>query len=231
MAEFNEQLRRIAGLREKCRQCEESLYRARLTLQRTNKQLRRAEAKQTVVNPDRDREVAAVRAQIGRLNARLAALRTELEEVARWFTAMAEQRRLTEHLQQNLTSIQNRIAALRLQLTELQNADDPLSVEANNERAAITAELTRLEKVAAEITASFRIATGKFRELLEREQSQRARQAELEREIESVRRELSVTQGRLVELLQPAFQDPASLRDQIDEVKATTTSLLEDCGD
>src|SRR5205807_4797736 len=102
MAEFNEQLKLISGLREKCRQCDESLYRARLSLQRTNKQLRRAEEKQTVVDPDRDGEVAAVRAQIGRLNARLAALRAELEEIARWFTTFAEQRRLTEHLQQNL---------------------------------------------------------------------------------------------------------------------------------
>jgi phosphoglycerate-specific signal transduction histidine kinase len=49
-----------------------------------------------------------LRAQIGRLNARLAALR-EVEQVA-LVRGLAEQRRLTEHLQQNLTSIQNRIA-------------------------------------------------------------------------------------------------------------------------
>src|SRR5215218_5933652 len=109
MAEFNEQLKLISGLREQCRQCDETLYRARLGLHRTNQQLRRAEEKQTVVDRDRDRQVDALRAQIGRLNARLAALRAESEELARWFASLAEQRRLTEHLQQNLTSIQNRI--------------------------------------------------------------------------------------------------------------------------
>ncbi|PYS22676.1 MAG: hypothetical protein DMF72_12505 [Acidobacteria bacterium] len=231
MAEFNEQLKLISGLREKCRQCDESLYRARLSLQRTNKQLRRAEEKQTVVDPDRDGEVAAVRAQIGRLNARLAALRAELEEIARWFTTFAEQRRLTEHLQQNLTSIQNRMAALRLQLTKLQQQDPRLRDETDNEVAAITAELSRLEKVAAEVTASVRKAIGVLSELEEHEASQRAGQDELQREIERVREELTATQGRLVELLQPAFQDPATLKARSEAVKSTTKRLLEDCGD
>ena len=145
MAEFNEQLKLISGLREECRQCDESLYRARLSLQRTKQQLRGAEEKQTVVDPDRDREAAAVRAQIAGLNARLAALRAELEEVARWFTTVGEQRRLTEHLQQNLASIQNRIAALRLQLAELQQDPRP-SDETKNEIANVTAELSKLEQ-------------------------------------------------------------------------------------
>src|SRR5205807_1406687 len=194
-------------------------------------QLRRAEEKQTIVDPDRDGEVAAVRAQIGRLNARLAALRAELEEIARWVRTLAEQRRLTEHLQQNLTSIQNRMAALRLQLTELQQQDPRLRDETDNEVAAITAELSRLEKVAAEVTASVRKAIGVLRELEEHEASQRARQDELQREIERVREELTATQGRLVELLQPAFQDPATLKARSEAVKSTTKRLLEDCGD
>src|SRR5687768_10206086 len=113
MPEFDEQLRLISRLREQCRACDEALYRARLGAKRTNQDLRRAEEKQTVAEPDRDREGAALRAHIGRLNASLAALRTESEQIAQWFAALAEQRRLTEHLQQNLTSIQNRIAALR----------------------------------------------------------------------------------------------------------------------
>lgn len=227
MPEFNEQLKLISGLREQCRQCDETLYRARLGLQRTNQHLRRAEEKQTVVNPDRDREVAALRAQIGRLNARLAALREESEQVSRWFAALAEQRRLTEHLQQNLTSIQNRIAAVRNHLAEMQREDPPPTEGIK----AGEAELARLEQVQAEVTAILRKATEAFQELQGRENSQRAKQEELQREIESVRGELTATQGRLVELLQPAFQDVEILKARSEEIKSDTRRFLDDCGD
>ena len=227
MPEFDEQLRVISRLREECRQCDETLYRARLGLQRTNQHLRRAEEKQTVGNPDRDREVAALRAQIGRLNARLAALREESERLARWFAALAEQRRLMEHLQQNLTSIQNRIAALRLQLAELQQQDPPPS----DEIRAAEAELARLARIQTDVTATVRQATEDFHELQEHEESQRAKQDELQREIERVRGELTATQGRLVELLQPAFQNVEILKDRSEEIKSTTRRLLDDCGD
>ena len=227
MAEFDEQLKLISGLREQCRQCDEALYRARLGLQRTNRHLRRAEEKQTVVNPDRDREVAALRAQIGRLNARLSALREESEQVAQWFTALAEQRRLTEHLRQNLTSIQNRIAALRQHLAELQQQDH---LSGDEIRAGET-ELARLAKVEADVTATLKKATDALAELQESENSQRAKQEELQREIESIRGELAATQGRLVELLQPAFQDVETLKAQSEGVRSTTKRLLDDCGD
>jgi predicted nucleic acid-binding Zn-ribbon protein len=227
MAEFNEQLKLISGLREQCRQCDESLYRGRLGLQRTNQQLRRAEEKQTVANPDRDREVAALRAEIGRLNARLAALREESEQVAQWFAVLAEQRRLAEHLQQNLTSIQNRIAASRQHLAELQQ-QDPLPTD---EIGAAEAELSRLARVEADVTVSVRKATDVLRELQEREESQRAKQDELQREIERVRGELTTTQGRLVEQLQPAFQDVETLKARSEENKSVTKRLLDDCGD
>jgi hypothetical protein len=227
MAEFNEQLKLISGLREQCRRCDETLYRARLTLKRTNQHLRRAQEKQTVVNPDRDREVGALRAQIGRLNARLAALREESEQVAQWFAALAEQRRLTEHLQQNLTSIQNRLALLRLQLAELQQQDPP----PGDEISASEAELSRLAKVQADVTATLRKATEAFQELRGREGGQRAKQEELQREIEGVRGELTATQGRLAELLRPAFQDVETLKARSEEVKSTAKRLLDDCGD
>jgi predicted nucleic acid-binding Zn-ribbon protein len=231
MAEFNEQLKLISGLREQCRECDETLYRARLGLKRTNQQLRRAEEKQTVANPDRDREVAALRAQIERLNARLAALREESEQVAQWFATLAEQRRLLEHLQQNLTSIQNRIAALRQHLAELQQQAPPLSDEASDEIKAGEAELARLVQVERDITATVRKATDALRELQDREGSQRAKQDELQREVESVRGELAATQGRLVELLQPAFQDAETLKARTEEVKSTAKRLRDDCGD
>lgn len=227
MPEFNEQLKLISALREQCRKCDETLYRTRLALQRTNQHLRRAQERQTVVNPDRDREVAALRAQIATLNARLSGLREQAEQVARWFTSFAEQRRLVEHLQQNLASIQNRIAALRLQLAELQQQDPPRS----DEISAAEAELSRLASVETEVTASIRKATGSLRELQEHEESQRAKQEELQREIERAREELTATQGRLVELLQPAFQDVETLKARSEEAKSTTERLLDDCGD
>ena len=226
MAEFEEQLRLISGLREQCRECDESLYRARLGAKRTNQQLRRAEEKQTVVNPNR-REAAALRAEIGRLNARLGSLREELEQVAHSFASLAEQRRLTEHLQQNLTSIQNRIAALRNQLAELQQQNPPPSEEIR----AVEAALSRLENVETEVTETLHQATDHLAELQNRDENLRAKQNELQREIERVRGELSAKQDRLAELLQPAFQDVETLRAQRDEVKSNTERLLNDCGD
>jgi hypothetical protein len=227
MAEFDEQLKLISGLREQCRQCDETLYRARLGLLRTNQRLRRAEERQTVDNPERGREVAALRAQIARLNVRLAALREESEQVRRWFAALAEQRRLTEHLQQNLASIQNRIAALRQHLDELQQQEPPPV----DEISAAEVELSKLTKVDADVTANVRKATDVLRELQGREGGQRARQAELQRETESVRGELTATQGRLVELLRPTFQDVEKLKARGEEIKSTAKRLLEDCGD
>lgn len=227
MAEFDEQLKVISGLREQCRQCDEALYRARLGLKRTNQQLRRADEGQTVVNPDRDRETAALRAQIERLNDGLAALRAESEEVAQWFATLTEQRRLMDHLQQNLVSIQNRIAALRQRLAELQQ-QDPLPTD---EIGAGQAELARLAKVEAAVTGAVRTATAALAELQGRENSQRAKHEKLQREIESVRGELAATQGRLVELLQPAFDDSEILNARSEEVKSTARRLLDNCGD
>lgn len=227
MPDFQEQLKLISDLREKCRQCDETLYRARLDRQRTNRQLRRAEEKQTIVNPDRDREVAAVRTQIERLNARLAALREVSQQVARWFAELAEQRRLLDLLQQNLTSTQNRIAALRIHLAELQQ-EDPPPADAIKTGAA---ELDRLERVQAEVTATLRKATEAFQQLQERENSQRAKHEELQRETDSLRGELAATQGRLVERLQPAFQDVEPLKAHSEEVKSAARRLLDDCGD
>src|SRR5688500_3423984 len=123
MPEFNEKLELISRLREKCRQCDENLYHTRLELYRTDQQLRRTEQQPTIVNPDRDRDAAALRARIERLNTRLAVLREEARQLAQWFAQLAEQRRLIEHLQQNLTVIQEQIESLRHRLAELQRED------------------------------------------------------------------------------------------------------------
>src|SRR5688572_23453542 len=100
MPEFNEQLRIISGLRTKCRECDESLYRARLKLQRSDQRLKRAAQQPTIVSPNRDGEAATRRAEIARLNERLATLREEVRQLDQWFARFTEQQRLIRHQQQ-----------------------------------------------------------------------------------------------------------------------------------
>src|SRR5215218_1006001 len=100
MAGFNEQLQIIQGLRTKCRECDESLYRARLRLQRSDQRLKRAAEQPTITNSDRDREAATRRAAIARLNDRLATLRDQAKQLDQWFAQLTEQQRLIRHQQQ-----------------------------------------------------------------------------------------------------------------------------------
>jgi septal ring factor EnvC (AmiA/AmiB activator) len=78
MPDFHQQLNVIARVRETCRQHEENLYGALITLERTRQRLRRAEQEQTVALADRDSESAALRAQIAELQTRLGTLREEV---------------------------------------------------------------------------------------------------------------------------------------------------------
>ncbi len=226
MPEFNEKLELISRLREKCRQCDESLYHLRLELYRTSQQLRRVAQQPTVINPDRDRDAAALRARIERLNTRLAILREEARQLAQWFAQLAEQRRLLEHLQQNLTSTQDRIASLRRRLAELHQEEPPPS----DQIEAIETELARLERVQADLNHSLRKAREALRDLQEHEESKRRRQEELQREIEGVREELGTVQGQLVELLQPAFPDRDILDSRRAELESRGQRLEENCG-
>ena len=226
MPEFNEKLELISRLREKCRQCDESLYRARLELYRTNQQLRRADQQPTVVNPDRDRDAAALRARIERLNTSLAILREEARQLAQWFAQLAEQRRLIEHLQQNLTVTQDRIASLRHRLAELRQEDPPPT----DQIEAIETELARLERVQADVNLSLRKAREALRELQQHEEDKRRKQEELQREIERLREELKTLQGQLVELLQPTFPNRDTLDSRRAEVESRGRRLQEDCG-
>ncbi|MGI8732066.1 MAG: hypothetical protein ACR2LM_02045 [Pyrinomonadaceae bacterium] len=226
MPEFNEKLELISRLREKCRRCDESLYRARLELYRTNQQLRRADQQPTIVNSDRDREAATLRAKIERLNTRLATLRETARQLAQWFARLAEERRLIEHLQQNLTVTQNRIAALRERLAELQQEEPPPA----DKIEAIEIELARLERVLADVSLSLRKARESLRELEEREAGQRHRQEEVQQEIERLREELGALQGELTELLQPAFPDRDALGSRRAEIENRGRDLEEQCG-
>ena len=226
MPEFNEKLEMISRLREKCRQCDESLYRARLELYRTNQQLRRADQQPTIVNSDRDQEAATLRAKIERLNSRLARLRETARQLAQWFARLAEERRLIEHLQQNLTVTQDRITALRQRLAELQREQPPPA----DKIEAIETELARLERVLADVNLSLRKARESLRELEQREEDQRHRQEEVQQEIERLREELRALQGQLTERLQPAFPDREALGSRRAEIENRGRGLEQQCG-
>jgi len=92
MAEFREQIKLISTLRARCRECDEDLYRERINLHRTDLALGRAKQRQTVVDADRDRRIAELRARMERLNASLGQLRDEDRQLADWFARLAAQR-------------------------------------------------------------------------------------------------------------------------------------------
>src|SRR5678815_4599187 len=119
MAEFREQIKLISTLRARCRECDEDLYRERINLHRTDLALGRAKQRQTVVDADRDRRIAELRARMERLNASLGQLREEDRQLADWFARLAAQQQLLEHLQKNLVAIENRIEEMRRRLEEL----------------------------------------------------------------------------------------------------------------
>ena len=99
MAEFRDQIKLISTLRARCRECDEALYRERLNLHRTDLALGRAKQQQTVVDADRDRRIAELRARMERLNASLGGLRDEDRQLADWFARLAAQQQLLDHLQ------------------------------------------------------------------------------------------------------------------------------------
>ena len=119
MPDFVEQLNQIAKLRENCRKRDDELYRARLELHRTTQQVRQANQKPTVMDPSRDRQTANLRRQMSELEASLAALREEAGQLAQWFAALDEQKRMVEFLQQNLSAAAHRMEDLRQQAAEL----------------------------------------------------------------------------------------------------------------
>src|SRR6201988_1666298 len=108
MAEFNEQIRLIASLRADCRECDDKLYRANIEKHRVELTLQRANQQQTVTNEQRDRAVAQVRAQMDRLEARIAELREEERQTPDWFIRLSEQQKLLDHLRRNLEALRRR---------------------------------------------------------------------------------------------------------------------------
>ncbi len=227
MAGFNEQLRIIAGLRTKCRECDESLYRARLRLQRADQRLRRAEQQPTIVNSDRDREADGRRAEIARINARLATLREEARQLDQWFAQFAEQQRLIRHQQQLLTAAEERIALLQRELAELEHQDPP----APNRIETIKGEISRLEHALADLTSSLREASEGLRGLAGQEDERRRRREELQAEIDRLREQLRAAQAQLVDLLQPSFPNRDALQAEHADAETAGQRLQDDCGD
>ena len=209
-----EQLKQIAALRQNCRQRDEALYGARLDLHRTTQQVQRAEQKQTVVDADRDRRIAALRARLAEIEARLAALREDQRRIGQWLAQWAEQQRLIDHLQQNLAAVGHRAAALRRQIAELQQQDPPPMEEIES----IDAELSKLRQKEADLAESLDKAGESVPQQREQEADQRRKQEALQGAMAALREELSGSQAQLTELLQPAFNDPAALQSRRDEL-------------
>lgn len=220
MADFHEQVRLISSLREKCRECDETLYGARVNLHRTSLRLQRAQQKQTIVARDRDERIAELRARMDRLNARLAKLREEEKQLADWFAQLADQQRLFKHLQQNLEACRARIETVKTRLAELRALDPPPA----DEIAALERELEALERAQSDIGSGLEKVGETLRSLAGQEPDKRRRREELKAEIEALRAELSENQGRLTELLQPVFQDA----DSLDAQKKKITSDIDD---
>ena len=227
MAEFDEQVELVSLLREKCRKCDESLYRERVDLQRTSLRLSRAKQKQTIVDSDRDARIAELRARMERLNAQLAKLREEERQLADWFAGLAEQQRLLDHLRQNLEACRSRIEITRRHLAELRQVDPP---PADKIKAAED-ELDKLERAQLDIAAGVEKVTETLHQLEGEEQNKRQKREEIKAEIERLREELRGNQGGLTELSQPAFQDAERLDGQQREIESRIDRLLADCGD
>ena len=227
MPAFNEQLRIVAGLRTKCRECDESLYRARLRLQRSDQRLKRAAQQPTIVNSERDRETGTRRAEIARLDARLATLREELRQLDRWFAQLTEYQRLIHHQQQLLTAAEERIASLRRELAELEQQDPPEPNRIEN----VKGEIARLEHAQADLNNSLLEASESLRRLAEEEDEQRRRREQLHAEIERLRGQLRSSQAQLVRLLQPVFPNRDELQAEHADAETAHQRLQDNCGD
>lgn len=203
MPNFSEQLAAIAKLRAEARQHEESLYGARVQLRKLQQRRERAGRGQTVPVPERDAEVARLRAQMAQLNALLARLREEEREVSRQLEQITEQERVVARLAQSLIALRNRIAALRRRRAELQQQDSPPREEIDQ----ITAEIEALTQAQEELERAIREGKEKLEELREREEELRERQESVRGLMESARADLRGLQDRIAELLQPGFDD------------------------
>lgn len=216
MPEFTEQLDAIARLRTEARRHDESLYGARVTLQKLRQRLGRADRQQTVADAGRDRDVAALRDEMAALDARLAELRTQQQQLSRDRAQIDEQRQLLAHLTQSLASTRRRIDALREQLAELQQETLPAQEAIDRLRA----ELAARERERAQLEDAIRTATADVAEQNRRDAALRDRQATTDRQMDGLRADLRGVHGRVTERQQPAFDDRAPVVADVEELEA-----------
>jgi|GEM_PF-554839 len=227
MAEFNEQIRLIASLRADCRECDDKLYRANIEKHRVELTLQRANQQQTVTNEQRDRAVAQVRAQMDRLDARIAELREEERQIADWFIRLSEQQKLLDHLRRNLEALRRRRQEAQDRIAELQQQDPP----PDDKIKALQEEIERLNRAEEDILASIERLEAELHQLAGEEQTKRRKQEELKAAIDGLRQELRDLQGQLTELLKPTFRDRQAVEAKARESNARIDQLKTDCGD
>src|ERR1700752_67906 len=227
MAEFNEQIRLIASLRADCRECDDKLYRANIEKHRVELTLQRANQQQTVTNEQRDRAVAQVRAQMDRLDARIAELREEERQIADWFIRLSEQQKLLDHLRRNLEALRRRRQEAQDRIAELHQQDPP----PDDKIKALQEEIERLNRAEEDILASIERLEAELHQLAGEEQTKRRKQEELKAAIDGLRQELRDLQGQLTELLKPTFRDRQAVEAKARESNARIDQLKTDCGD
>ena len=225
MADFQEQLKLISRLREQCRECDESLYRAQVELHRTDIQLQRAQQQRPREDPPGDQFITGLRREMERLNTELAGLRDRERELAAWFTELAEQQRERDHLQKNLTAVGERIKAQRDRLANLKELDPPPAEEIRQ----VESELEKLHSTQANLSAALEKSTAKIHELEREEQRSRRAQEELQAVIASKRAALRDHLARLSEI-QPR-QDASGFLARKRELTSTIDRTKFDCGD
>ncbi|AGW90326.1 hypothetical protein [Cupriavidus sp. DF5525] len=208
MPEFNEQLEAIAVVRTNCRRHEDDLYTARIGLAGVRKQIRRAEQGQTSAQPDGDGDAAILRAQVAETQARLAATREAVRKTEAWLARLREQERLVAHLEQHIAAAGRRSASLREQL-EASNRRAPPDKE---EIAGLETELARIGHTGDNLRASLSAASDQLGRLRQQEDEHQVRLTAGRADMEAQRQSLAGAQGRLAELLQPAFADLETLK-------------------
>lgn len=214
--DFNQQLAAIAGLRDDVRRHDESLYAARVTLQKVKQRLGRVDRRQTVADADRDAEVGVLRAEMAGLDGRLAVLRADQREVTRELAQVAEQRRLLARLTDSLAAARRRAAALQEQLAAPADGEAPPQSDIDR----IRTELAGLERAQKALDDAIRTATRDVAAQEPRERERRGRRDALDRQMESLRADLRGVQGRVTERQQPVFDDRRAVASSVDELEA-----------
>jgi hypothetical protein len=230
MPDFTEQLRAIADTREKCRQGDESLYRARVSLQKIKQDLLRAQQSQTVPQSDRDREIAALRAQVANVTSRLSSLREQSRQAAESLSELSDQENLVKHLRESQASTAKNIEALQRTIAELRHQDVPPA----DKLKLLQADLARQQSAQADLGAGIAKAATDLHQLQDRNGTLREKQAALTVQMESDHGKLRTLQQKLTDRLQPAFQNPQDLSDrqkQLEETISRYKSGLLNCSD